>query len=138
MNAKISPKTATRQRSTTTGVIGDAPYLDPQSVRQQPSGSPEVEQVVNEQPAHARRLDAAAVGTPRRGGSRACAGKTFRSGSRPDRRPSSGSPSLHHCGVPGRRTMWPHHVFYRLSNGTLEHRFVDDTTGQVVTDNWGG
>ncbi|GIM87206.1 hypothetical protein Sar04_39420 [Salinispora arenicola] len=27
---------------------------------------------------------------------------------------------------------------YRLSNGTLEHRFVDDTTGQIVTDNWGG
>ncbi len=31
-----------------------------------------------------------------------------------------------------------HHVFYRLGNGTLEHRFVNDATGQLVTDNWGG
>ncbi|MEV4545265.1 hypothetical protein, partial [Micromonospora echinaurantiaca] len=31
-----------------------------------------------------------------------------------------------------------HHVFYRTGNGTLEHRYFDDTTGQIVTDNWGG
>lgn len=31
-----------------------------------------------------------------------------------------------------------HHVFYRTTNGTPEHRFIDDTTGRLTTDNWGG
>jgi hypothetical protein len=31
-----------------------------------------------------------------------------------------------------------HHVFYRTSNGTLEHRVFLDREARLVTDNWGG
>jgi hypothetical protein len=29
-------------------------------------------------------------------------------------------------------------VFYRIANGTLEHRFFIDTESRLSTDNWGG
>lgn len=31
-----------------------------------------------------------------------------------------------------------HHVFYRIADGSLEHKIFIDGNGQLVTDNWGG
>ncbi|CAM3344888.1 N-acetylmuramoyl-L-alanine amidase [Stackebrandtia soli] len=38
----------------------------------------------------------------------------------------------------GLSTASQHHVFYRTTDGTLAHRFVADSGGGVVSDNWGG
>jgi hypothetical protein len=38
----------------------------------------------------------------------------------------------------GLSTPGQHHVFYRTTNGTLAHRFVNDGDGSRGSDNWGG
>ena len=38
----------------------------------------------------------------------------------------------------GLSTPGQHHVFYRTTDGSLAHRFVDDASGALSTDNWGG
>jgi hypothetical protein len=58
----------------------------------------------------------------------------------------SAAPGLDNWGTAGRVMSDPtgfayrnqQHVFYRTHNGTVEHRFFDDPTGRVNTDNWGG
>ena len=38
----------------------------------------------------------------------------------------------------GLSTPGQHHVFYRTDDGSLAHRFIEDASGRLVADNWGG